>query len=372
MKKDYYEILGVQKDSSKAEIEKAYRKLALKFHPDRNPDDSSAAKKFTEVTEAYEVLSDDDKRSQYDQYGFATDDGEMPHYQYQHVDLDEALKMFMRSFGGGFGSFFGGEDPFSDRSSRRRGPLKGDDRITSVRVTLEEVSSGIEKELEMTHLISCPECEGSGSSEGEDPVDCPDCGGTGTMRMVKNLGPVQYVTTKTCSRCSGDGQIISSPCKKCRGKKRVREKVTKSINIPAGVDTGNRLRIAGLGDSGDRRGPPGDLYVNIEVRPHSFFERVGDDVRCDITITYPQAALGTKVEIATLHGPVEVKIPAGTQPNSTLRIKGKGIPNIRNKKRVGDLYVDVMVKVPKHPGIKEKKALKKLLEIQGEKKKFAY
>ena len=362
MTRDYYEILGVQKDSSKTDIEKAYRKLALKFHPDRNPDDNSAAKKFTEVTEAYEVLSDDDKRSQYDQYGFATEDGEMPHYQYQHVDLDEALKMFMRSFGGGFGSFFGGEDPFDDRISRRRGPMKGDDRITSVRVTLEEASTGVEKELEMTHLITCQVCDGSGSSEGEDPVDCPDCGGTGTMRMVKNLGPVQYVTTKTCSRCSGDGQIISSPCKKCRGKKRVREKVTKSINIPAGVDTGNRLRISGLGD----------LYVNIEVRPHSFFERIGDDVRCEISITYPQAALGTKVEIATLHGPVEVKIPAGTQPNSTLRIKGKGIPNIRNKKRTGDLYVDVKVNVPKHPGIKEKRTLKKLLEIQGEKRKFDY
>lgn len=370
MKKDYYEILGVQKDASKEDIEKAYRKLALKFHPDRNPDDDSAAKKFTGVTEAYEVLSDKDKRSQYDQYGFTTDDGEMPHYQYQHVDLDEALRMFMHSFGGGFGSFFGGGDPFEERSFHRRGPMKGDDRITSVRVTLEEATTGVEKDLEVTHLITCQVCEGTGSAENEDPVDCPECGGTGTMRMVKNLGPVQYVTTKTCSRCNGEGQIISSPCRKCRGKKKVREKVQKSVNIPAGVDSGNRLRIAGLGDSGARKGPPGDLYVNVEVRPHPFFERIGDDVRCEISITYPQAVLGSKVEIATLHGPVDVKIPSGTQPNSTLRIKGKGIPNIRNRRRVGDLYIDVHVDVPKHLGIKEKKAIKKLLDIQGENKKF--
>jgi molecular chaperone DnaJ len=370
MKKDYYEILGVEKDSAKADVEKAYRKLALKYHPDRNPDDDTSSKKFTEVTEAYEVLSDDDKRTQYDQYGFATDDGEMPHYQYQNVDLDEALRMFMRSFGGGFGSFFGGGDPFEERSHGRRGPMKGDDRLTSVRISLEDAASGIEKEIELTHLILCPKCDGSGSAEGEDSVECPGCDGSGSTRHVKNLGPVQYVTTKTCSRCSGEGQIIKDPCSKCRGKKKVRERITKSVTLPPGVDTGNRLRVGGLGDSGERGGPAGDLYVNVEVRGHSFFERIGDDVRSEITITYPQAVLGTKVEVSTLQGPVEVKIPSGTQPNSTLRVKGKGIPNIRNRKRIGDFYIDVRVEVPKHPSIKEKKAIKKLLEVQGEKKKF--
>jgi molecular chaperone DnaJ len=372
MKKDYYEILGVEKEAEKAEIEKAYRKLALKYHPDRNPDDDSAAKKFTEVTEAYEVLSDEEKRTQYDQYGFTSDDQGMPNYQYQHVDLDEALKMFMRSFGGGFGSFFGGGDPFEERSYQRRGPMKGEDRITSVRVTLEEASTGAEKDLEVTHLIDCPKCDGSGSAEGEESIECPECGGSGSMRQVKNLGPVQYVTTKTCSRCRGEGQIIKDPCTKCRGKKKVREKISKSVTIPPGIDTGNRLRVSGLGDSGERGGPAGDLYVNVEVRPHSFFDRMGDDVRCQISITYPQAVLGTKVEISTLHGPVEVKIPSGTQPNSTLRVKGKGVPNIRNKRRVGDLYIDVNVEVPKHPGLKERKAIKKLLEIQGDNRKFDY
>jgi molecular chaperone DnaJ len=278
--------------------------------------------------------------------------------------------MFMRSFGGGFGSFFGGGDPFEERSYRRRGPVKGDDRITSVRVTLEEAAKGTEKDIEIAHLISCPKCDGTGSAEGEESIECPECEGTGSQRLVKNLGPVQYVTTKTCPRCNGEGQIIKDPCTKCRGKKKVREKVTKSINIPAGVDSGNRLRISGLGDSGERNGPPGDLYVNVEVRPHPFFERVGDDVRCKIDITYPQAVLGSKVEIDTLHGPVEVKIPSGTQPNSTLRVKGKGVPNIRNKRRVGDLYIDVQVEVPKHTSIKEKRVIKKLLEIQGEKKRF--
>lgn len=369
MKKDYYEILGVSKDAPKADVEKAYRKLALKFHPDRNPDDPSAAKKFTEVTEAYEVLSDDDKRAQYDQYGFATDEGEMPNYQYQHVDLDEALRMFMRSFGGGFGSFFGGGDPFEERSYRGRGPVKGDDRLTSVRITLEDAANGVEKEIEIVHLISCPVCNGSGSAQGEDPIECPECNGTGSMRIVKNLGPVQYVTTKTCQRCNGEGQIVKDPCTKCRGKKKVRERVMKSVNIPPGVETGNRLRVAGLGDSGEKSGPPGDLYVAVEVRPHPFFERKGDDVRCNITITYPQAVLGTKVEIGTLQGPVEVKIPSGTQPNSTLRIKGKGMPNLRGR-RTGDLFVNVNVEVPKHPGIRERKVIKKLSELMGDRTKF--
>ncbi|MGA1819477.1 MAG: molecular chaperone DnaJ [Thermoplasmatota archaeon] len=372
MKKDYYEILGVAKDAQKAEVEKAYRKLALKYHPDRNPDDPSAAKKFTEVTEAYEVLSDENKRSQYDQFGFATEDGEMPNYQYQHVDLDEALRMFMRSFGGGFGSFFGGGDPFEERSYRRRGPIKGDDRLTSVRITLEEAVAGVDKELEVVHLINCPVCGGSGSAQGEEAIECPECSGSGSQRLVKNLGPVQYVTTKTCSRCNGEGQIIKDPCQKCKGKKRVRERINKSITIPPGVDTGNRLRVAGLGDSGERGAPPGDLFVAVEVRPHPFFDRVGDDVKCDININYPQAVLGTKVEIRTLHGPVEVKIPSGTQPNSTLRIKGKGMPSLRGGRRIGDLYVNVRVDVPKHPGIFEKKAIKKLAEVQGENIKFNY
>jgi molecular chaperone DnaJ len=372
MTKEYYEILGVQKDASKADIEKAYRKLALKYHPDRNPDDKSAAKRFTEVTEAYEVLSDQDKRSQYDQYGFATEDGEMPHYQYHNLDLDEALRMFMRSFGGGFGSFFGGGDPFEERSVRRRGPVPGDDRITNVRITLEEATTGVDKDLDLLHLVTCPECRGTGSSKGEDPVECPECSGAGTMRMVKNLGPVQYVTTKTCPRCQGEGQIVTNPCSKCRGRRKVRETKKKTITIPPGVDSGNRLRIAGEGDSGEKGGPAGDLFVNVEVKPHTFFQRLGDDVSCEISITYPQAVLGSRIELATLHGSVELKIPAGTQPGSTLRLKGKGLPNIRSPKHNGDLYVKVKVEVPKHPGIREKKAVKKLLEVQGEKNKFSY
>jgi len=372
MGKDYYEILGVQKDASKADIEKAYRKLALKYHPDRNPDDRSSARKFTEVTEAYEVLSDPDKRSQYDQYGFATEEGEMPHYQHHNLDLDEALRMFMHSFGGGFGSFFGGGDPFEERTARRRGPLPGDDRITNVRITLEEAATGAERDIDIAHLVTCPECKGSGSSRGEDPVECPECNGVGTMRMVKNLGPVQYVTTKTCPRCQGEGQIISDPCPRCRGRRKVRENKKKTISIPPGVDSGNRLRIAGEGDSGEKGGPSGDLFVNVEVKHHSFFERMGDDISCEISITYPQAVIGSKIELTTLQGTVEMKIPPGTQPGSTLRLKGKGLPNIRNPKHIGDLYVRVKVEVPRHPGIREKKALKKLMEIQGEKTKFSY
>ncbi|MEA3557654.1 MAG: molecular chaperone DnaJ [Candidatus Thermoplasmatota archaeon] len=372
MKKDYYDTLGVEKDVEKKDIEKAYRKLALKYHPDRNPDDDLSSKKFTEVTEAYEVLSDEQKRTQYDQYGFAADEGEMPHYQSHNVDLDEALRMFMHSFGGGFGSFFGGGDPFEDRSFGRRGPAPGDDRMANVKITLEEAAHGVEKELKIAHLIRCPSCSGSGSEDGSDPVECPECHGSGSLRMVKNLGPVQYVTTKVCHRCGGSGQMIENPCHKCRGKKKVREMVTKSINIPPGVDSGTRLRITGMGDEGERRARTGDLYVNIDVKGHPFFERSGNDVASEITISYPQAVLGSKVEVPTLFGPVDMKIPSGTQPNALLRIKGKGVPDIRNPKRSGDQYVRVLVDIPKHPGHKEKKAIKKLREVQGEKDKFTY
>ncbi len=299
MKKDFYEILGLSRDVSKEDIEKAYRKLALKYHPDRNPDDKQAAEKFTEVTEAYEVLSDPDKRSQYDQFGFASDDdGGIPHYQYQHLDLDDALRMFMRSFGGGFGSFFGGDDSFGDmfggRSQGRRRPVQGDDRVAHIRLSLEEAASGVEKEVEVPHLILCQVCDGTGSEDGSEPEQCPECHGSGAQRIMKNLGPVQYVTTKQCHKCGGEGRIVTDPCKKCRGKRKVRKTEKKSINIPMGVDNGTRLRISGMGDAGERGAPPGDLYVIVEVRPHSFYQRDGNDLHGQITITYPQAV--TRIE----------------------------------------------------------------------------
>jgi molecular chaperone DnaJ len=374
MKKDYYEILGLSKEATKDDIEKAYRKLALKYHPDRNQDDPSAATKFTEVTEAYEVLSDPDKRSQYDQFGFASDDeGGMPHYQYQHIDLDEALRMFMRSFGGGFGSFFGGDDMFGfsgGMGGSRRGPLKGDDRVAHLRISMEEAAKGLEKDIEVKHLILCPDCGGTGSGDGSEPEECPECHGSGAQRMVKNLGPVQYVTTKNCGRCGGEGTIVSDPCKKCRGKKKVRKTDRKSINIPQGVDNGTRLRVTGLGDAGERGAPPGDLYVIVEVKSHPFFQREGTDLHGEISITYPQAVLGTKVEIPSLEGAIDVKVPSGTQPGSVLRVKGKGMPDLRYPRRVGDIYIKVGVDVPKHPSMKEKKAIKKLKDIQGEKTTF--
>ena len=377
MKKDYYEILGISRDATKEEIEKAYRTLALKYHPDRNQDDPKAAEKFTEVTEAYEVLSDPEKRSQYDQFGFTSDDeGGMPHYQYQHIDLDDALRMFMRSFGGGFSSFFGGEDPFGGdffgggRGAGSRRPMQGDDRVAHVRISLEEAAKGTEREIEVKHLILCPECDGTGSESGTEPDVCPDCHGTGAQRMVRNLGPVQYVTTKACPRCGGEGSIISDPCPKCRGKKKVRKTSRKTVNIPKGVDSGTKLRIPGMGDAGDRGGRPGDLFVIIEVRPHRFFTREGNDLHGEITITYPQAVLGSKVKVPSLNGTLEVKIPAGTQPGSVLRVKGKGMPDLRYPRRTGDMFLKVNVDVPARPSLREKKAIKKLLEIQGERTGF--
>ena len=375
MTKDYYEILGLSRDCTKEDVEKAYRKLALKYHPDRNPDDPKSAEKFREVTEAYEVLSDDSKRQRYDQYGFAGDEDEIPYQEFHHINLDDALRMFMNSFGDSFGggpfsSFFGG-DPFGERRGGRRGPMQGDSRSMTLRVSLEEAFNGAEKELEFYHLVQCPKCEGTGSKDGEPPIECPECGGAGAIRSTKRLGPVQYVTTNPCPRCGGDGVVVTEKCTKCHGKGKVREKAKKSVNIPPGVSTGNRLRLAGMGDSGERGGPPGDLFLMIEVMDHPFFERSGDDVKCNIKVTYPQAVLGSKVKVATLHGPVDLKIPSGTSSHTILRLRGKGMPNIRNPRRHGDQYVKVKIEVPKRPGIKEKKIIKKLKEIQGEREDFS-
>jgi molecular chaperone DnaJ len=371
MKKDYYEILQLAKEATREEVDKAYRKLALKFHPDRNPDDPTAAEKFREVTEAYEVLSDPDKRTQYDQYGFATDEGEAQAYQYHHINLDDALRMFMNSFGGGgMGSFFGGGDSFSEGGFARRGPAPGDHRALTLRITLEEAASGAEKEIEFTHTVTCPECKGSGSKGGTAPVECPECSGSGSKRSVRRLGPVQYVTTAACPRCNGEGSIISNPCSRCRGRRSIMEGEKRNVTIPPGVDSGNRLRITGMGDAGDRNAPSGDLFILLDVQNHSFFQRKGDDLSCEVTVNYPQAVLGSEVTLRTLQGDVGLKIPSGTAPSAILRLKGKGMPNIRNPKRRGDLYVKVKVDVPKHPSSKEKSLIKKLLEVQGEKDRF--
>jgi len=367
MSKDYYEILGLSREATKDEIEKAYRKLALKYHPDRNPGDETAAKKFTEITEAYEVLSDNDKRAQYDQYGFATEEGEMPHYQYHHMDLNEALNMFMRSFGGGFGSIFGDE---GDTRYLRRRPIPGDDRVMTLTITLEDAFKGLNREITVDHLVNCPDCGGVGSKDGESPVDCPDCGGSGARRMVKRLGPVQYVTTTTCSRCGGEGTIIEERCPKCRGRGSVKQRTKKAIDIPRGVEDGNRLRVTGLGDAGQRGGPTGDLYLIVRVKDHPFFERSGDDLKCEVSVTYPQAVLGTKVKVPTLHGPVELKIPSGTASHTVLRLKGKGMPNLRNPSRYGNQFVRVKVDIPSKPSIKERSLIKKLRDTQGERKDF--
>ncbi len=369
MARDYYEVLELDKGASKEEVEKAYRKLALKYHPDRNKDDPKAGEKFTEITQAYEVLSDDTRREQYDQYGFAADeDGNGMHqYQMHHMDLNDALNMFMHSFGGGFGSIFGNGD---DGMFSRRRPIAGDDRSLHIAITLEEAFSGVEKEIESGRLARCSDCKGSGSEDGKPPVECPDCGGAGQRRMVRRLGPVQYVTTTACNRCGGEGSIIKDKCRKCRGAMKVRESVRKSITIPAGVEAGNRLRIADLGDAGLKGGPSGDLYLIIDVKDHRFYERYGDDIKCEITITYPQAVLGTKVGVDTLHGPVELKVPSGTTSHTVLRLKGRGMPHLRNPHRFGHQFVKVKIDVPKGPSMKERSLLKKLRDVQGENRKF--
>ena len=358
-RKDYYEILGVDRNASDADIKKAYRRLAKQYHPDVNPGDKTAEAKFKEVNEAYEVLSDPQKRARYDQYG--------------HAGIDpNGFGGFDGGFGGfdfgGIGdifeSFFGGTG-FGRSSRSKKGPQKGADLKYSVEIAFEEAAFGVEKEITVNRMENCPTCNGSGSKPGTSPSVCRHCNGTGQVQYKQSTPFGQFVNVRTCDVCRGEGRVITDPCGNCSGKGKVRKSVKIKVNIPAGIDDGQIISLRGEGEPGIKGGPAGDLYITVKVRPHALFQRQGNDVICEIPITFVQAALGADIEVPTLDGKVRYTIPEGTQTGTVFRLKGKGIPFIRGNGR-GDQYVKVSVEVPKKLNEKQKSVLREFAELIGD------
>ncbi|MCB0379488.1 MAG: molecular chaperone DnaJ, partial [Bdellovibrionales bacterium] len=359
MAQDYYAVLGVQRSATQDEIKKAYRKLAMKYHPDKNPDDKAAEDKFKEAAEAYDVLGDKEKRARYDQFGHAAFQAGAGH---QHPGFDNVEDIFS-SFGDIFSEFFGMGGMGGSRGRRRgTGPSRGADLRYMLEVELEEVIKGTEKNLEFDTEESCHRCKGSGSEPGHEPDRCPTCGGAG--QVVNSQGFFSVATT--CPACRGAGQVIKNPCKECqgRGRKSVKKKIT--VTIPKGVDTGTRLRVAGEGEGGSRGGPAGDLYVEIRLREHHKFDRHGRDLLSSVKVSYIQALLGTEVDIETFDGKKRLTIPAGSSHGQILRMGGLGVPDLRGGAR-GDICLRLEVEFPKKLKKDEEKLLREIAEVRGDK-----
>ena len=357
-KRDYYEVLGVSKTATDAEIKKAYRKLAMKYHPDYNPGDKDAEEKFKEVNEANEVLSDPKKRQLYDQYGFA---GVDPAYAAQNgggpgtggfggfggdgVDLGDIFGSF---FGGGFGS--------SSRS-RRNAPQRGATIQKRVMLSFEEAAFGCEKEITIERTETCDECGGTGAAKGTSAETCSNCRGSGTVTQTQRTPLGMFQTQAACPNCHGTGKIIKKPCTKCGGTGRVQKSRTLKVNIPAGIDDGQSIQLRGQGGAGANGGPAGDVIVTISIRPHPLFTREGSDVLCEMPVSFAQAALGDTLQVPTIDGKVEYTMPEGTQPGTVFRMRGKGIQNVNGRGR-GDQYVRINIEVPKNLSGKQKELLR--------------
>ena len=360
-KRDYYEVLGLEKSASEGDIKKAYRKLALKYHPDKNPGDKAAEEKFKEAAEAYEVLSDAQKRQRYDQFGHQGVNSQFGQGGFQWSDFThfgDFEDILGDLFGGGGGSIFG--DLFgSRRSSRRsRGGMRGNDLQYNIEIDFLEAAKGCTKEISFKKPVSCPDCKGEGVAPGKSKTTCPQCGGMGQVRVSQGF----FAINRTCDQCRGAGQIITDPCKKCGGSGRVPKKVTLSVPIPAGIENGSKLKLNGQGEDGVQGGPPGNLYVAIRVKPHEFFRRQGNDIICEVPISFPKAALGSEVEVPTLEGKIKLKIPAGTQSGKVFRIKNKGLPDLRGYAH-GDLNIRVVVETPTKLSAEQKELLQKFAEV---------
>ena len=369
-KRDYYEVLGVDKNASEADLKKAYKKMARKYHPDLNRDDPKTAEaKFKEVNEAYDVLKDPQKKAQYDQFGHAAFEG--------GAGGGGGFGGFGQGGFGGFGGGSGGAEGFGDifdmffgggggGRSRRPGPERGNDLRYDLEITFEEAAFGKEVELSIPRTENCKACHGTGAAAGTSPEDCPDCHGSGTRQTVQNTPFGRMVNQTTCGRCHGTGKIVKNPCGDCHGtgKKKVTRKI--KVNIPKGVDQGSRVRVAGGGEAGVRGGGNGDLYVYIFIKPHKIFQRQGYDVVVEVPVSFVQAALGDKVQVPTLDGPVEMKVPAGTQSGKVLRLRDKGVPNLRGTGR-GDEHVVIKVLTPQSLNQRQKELLKEFGEISGDK-----
>ena len=364
-KRDYYEVLGVSKTATDEEIKKAYRKLALKYHPDYNPGDKSAEEKFKEINEAHEVLSDPEKRKRYDQFGFA---GVDPNYAasqgggaggfggFGGVDLGD---IFGDIFGGGFGGFGGGA------RANPNAPRKGQDIRVRITLSFDEAVHGCKKNITITRQQTCTECSGSGAAPGSQPETCPDCGGRGYVIQQQRTPFGVMQSQQPCTRCGGKGKIISNPCKDCGGTGQVRRRKTVKVSIPAGIDNGQTISLRGQGNAGRNGGPSGDLLLVISVLPHQLFRRDGEDVYCDAPITFTQAVLGGEMEIPTIDGKVKYTIPEGTQTGTTFRLRGKGIPNVNGRGR-GDQFVTVHIETPRNLNREQKEALRKFSETLKE------
>ncbi len=357
-KRDYYEVLGVNKGASESDLKKAYRNLAKKYHPDANPGNEEAEAKFKECSEAYEVLSDSTKRAQYDQFGHsAFDNGSGGGYQYSgnFTDMSDI-----------FESFFGGGDIFGGGRSRRNGPRRGDDLQTQIYITFEESIFGTKKDISITKAEECDTCKGTGAKPGTVAESCKRCNGSGQERVQMQTLFGATTTVRTCSACKGSGKIIKDPCTKCKGNGRINKNKTLEVNIPKGIDSGQKIVLNGKGELGERGGSPGDLYVVVYIKPHSYFTRNGTTLMIDVPITFVQATLGGEITIPTMYGNEKYIVKPGTQTGTVITIKNKGVPNLRNPKVIGDLRVTLKVTVPTNLTDNQKNILKKFAEEMGQ------
>ena len=361
-KRDYYEILGVDRNASKDELKKAYRKLAMEFHPDRNPNNKEAEEKFKEAAEAYEVLSNDDKKARYDRFGhdgMRSSGSGSPGF----TDINDIFSHFSDIFGGGsiFDDFFGGGSRGRGQRRRTTGTPGSDLRVT-LKLTLDEIAKGAAKKIKIKKHVKCEQCSGSGAEAGTSTKTCPVCQGSGEVKTVSRSVFGQFVNITTCSNCGGEGTVVDKPCKKCMGDGRINEETTVKINVPAGVHEGSYMTMRGEGNFGKRGGSSGDIIVIFQEIPHEFFRREEDDIIYDLFISYPEAVLGADVDVPTLNGKARLKIDPGTSSGKLLRMRDKGIKHL-NSSGYGDQIVRVNIDIPRKVNSKEKELLKELSEL---------
>ena len=359
-KRDYYEVLGLQKGADDASIKKAYRSLAKKYHPDMNPGDSEAEAKFKEVNEAYAVLSDAEKKAQYDQFG--------------HAAFEPGAGAGGAGFGGFsdfgdigdiFGSFFGGG--FGGSSARRaNAPTRGEDVSVRVTIGFEDAVFGTKKDVSFNKIQKCPDCSGSGAAKGTSAETCSTCGGSGQRRITQRLGGMAFQSTTTCDKCRGTGKIIKNPCQNCRGTGYIKINKKLSVSIPAGIDDGERIALRSQGCDGRNGGPAGDLIITVYVKPHNIFERDGYNLYCEVPITVAEATLGAEIDVPTLEGNQKFTIPEGTQPSTRFTLRGKGVPYVNNSGRRGDIIFTVNIEIPKGLNEKQKEKMREFADACGE------